>query len=299
MHLASFLSSRDIIIEKRILSPVQVYETMIEKMAHSHNLPKTNSEILEMVLQREDQSPTAFPTGLAIPHIRLKGFEDIVLAMCFLQHPLEIGGIKVSWLTLIITDEKSSKLYLNMVSTLLKFSGNSEALRSLQASHDAHALYNHLQSLDLDIQKELYVSSIMTSSPYTIHPEATMRELIAEMDAHQVAGLPVVDKKGKYLGEVNILDILKVGVPDYIMRMEDLKFLHSFEPLEKLFERQDEVCVKDIMWKDETCLHSGASVVEAVFIMMQEKKRYISVVDNGTLKGVVTAMDIFRKIIKS
>jgi CBS domain-containing protein len=51
------------------------------------------------------------------------------------------------------------------------------------------------------------------------------------------------------------------------------------------------------MRKDETYLHPAASVVEAVFVMMQERKRYISVVDNGLLKGVITAMDIFRKII--
>lgn len=297
MHLASFLSARYIILEKRDLSPVQVYENMIERILHNHTLPINKTEILELVLKREKQAPTALPSGLAIPHIRLKGFEDIVLVMCFLQHPLNIGGTEVSWLTLIITDEKSSNLYLNMVSTLLKLSGNSEAMRSLHEAQDPNALFNQLQRLDLDIHQELYVSDIMSCQPYEIHPEATMRELIAEMDSHQVAGLPVVNETGKYLGEVNILDILKVGVPDYVMMIEDLKFLHSFEPLEKLFERQDDVRVKDIMRKDETYLHPAASVVEAVFIMMQERKRYISVVDNGLLKGVITAMDIFRKII--
>lgn len=299
MHLTSFLSPKDIIFEKRALNHQQVYETMVDRLVHNYRLPKSKTEILELLNIREKQSPTAYPNGLAMPHIRLQDFEDIVLSFCFLQYPIEISGMKISWLVFIITDDKGSALYLNIVSALLKLSGNADNMKTLLSCTDANAIYSALQKLNLDVQQELHVQDVMCPEPYSISPDATMRELIGEMNKHQVAGLPVIDSAGKYMGEINILDILKVGVPDYIMMMEDLNFLHSFEPLEKLFEKQDTVRVKEIMRVDETCLRPGDSMMEAVFAMMQGHKRYISVVEDGKLKGVITAMDIFRKVISS
>jgi CBS domain-containing protein len=58
--------------------------------------------------------------------------------------------------------------------------------------------------------------------------------------------------------------------------------------------------VKDIMQSDTEYLSPAASIPEVVFMMIQKQKRFYSVVDDsGKLVGVVTAMDIFRKVIKA
>jgi len=81
--------------------------------------------------------------------------------------------------------------------------------------------------------------------------------------------------------------------------LENLAFLQSYEPLEKIFEQEESILVKDLMDKDVITLNSNASIIEAVYEMILHKKRYFSVVDQGQLKGVITAMDIFRKVIKA
>jgi len=119
------------------------------------------------------------------------------------------------------------------------------------------------------------------------------------MNTCNIAGFPVVNAQGKFMGEVNILNLLKVGVPDYMLMLENLAFLQSFEPLEKIFEQEENVLVRDLMEKDVVTLSSNASIIEAVYEMIIQRKRYFSVVDQGELKGVITAMDIFRKVIKA
>ena len=82
--------------------------------------------------------------------------------------------------------------------------------------------------------------------------------------------------------------------------LDNISFLRSYEPLEKLFEQEDLLTVGEIMSRDEDFLSPDTSIPEAVFEMIQHHKRFYSVVDSShKLVGVVTASDIFRKVIKA
>jgi CBS domain-containing protein len=53
------------------------------------------------------------------------------------------------------------------------------------------------------------------------------------------------------------------------------------------------------MQKNTRVLSSDASIVETVYHMIKDNKRYFCVVDKEYLVGIITAMDIFRKVIKA
>ena len=94
-----------------------------------------------------------------------------------------------------------------------------------------------------------------------------------------------------------MLNLLKVGVPDYLMMIDNLNFLLSFEPLEHLFETMDVATVGEIMETEEPVLHPKASIVETVALMIRHRKSFVSIVDEGKLVGVITATDILHKVI--
>jgi len=96
---------------------------------------------------------------------------------------------------------------------------------------------------------------------------------------------------------VNVLNLLEVGIPNYVMMLDNLNFLSSYEPLENLFSKQDLLFVKDIMTTDEIFVRPEASIIETVFLMVSHNKRYLSVVKEEKLVGLITAMDILRKVI--
>lgn len=107
-----------------------------------------------------------------------------------------------------------------------------------------------------------------------------------------------MDDEGKYLGEVDILNLLKVGVPDYLMMLDHLSFLDSYEPW-KLLEQEDRMLVADIMRTDQEFLSPDSSIIEAAHEMIQGNKRYYSVVQNNVLAGVISATDIFTKVVRA
>ncbi len=299
MHLTNFLDARNICIERRVLTKEQVYAQMVENICHHRKLPVCGKELLELILKRDREATTAYPTGIAIPHIRMDGFDDTVMAMTFLQNPLDYEGTKVSWVVLIITDKSSSKLYLNMVAALLGVSRDQALSASLTSLQDSHAVIHRLKQLDIEVKKDLTIADIMVQNPVSVGPDTLLRGLSDIMSERDISSVPVTDADGKYLGEVNIINFLKVGVPNYLMMIDNLNFLLSFEPLEHLFEKLDEVSVKEIMIRDEKTLGPHASIIEAVSEMIKHNKRSLAVLDNGRLVGVVTAMDIFRKVIQA
>ncbi len=301
MLLADFLDPKTIAYENRVLNRVQVYEEIIDRICRQrqHTTYKCGKAMLEAILEREKESSMAYSTGIAIPHIRVDGLEDTLIGMTFLQNPLDYDGTEVNWVVLIFTDRSSSKIYLNIVAALLKLSQDTELMRQVRQAADGHALIHLLRHRDVSIGKDLCLGDIMITDPCCVSPDATLRDLDKIINEHAISLVPVVDENRGYLGEVTVLDVLKVGVPDYLMRMDNLAFLRTFEPLENLFENEDKITVREIMRKDAKTLSPDSSIVEAVFQMIQNRRRSFSVVDRGRLVGVVTAMDVFRRVIKA
>lgn len=300
MYLSNLLDPRAIIHESRILSKEQVYFTLVERICKHNRLPICGKNLVQLIMERDAESSTAYPTGIAIPHIRMEGFADTVVGMAFLQNPLDFDGISVHWVCLIISDKSSSNLYLNLVAALLKISKDKALVASLDSAADGYHVVQRLNALQIPIKKEITLADIMITDVVSVSPNAKLSELSALLCSRNLSFVPVTDTNGLYLGEVNILRFLKVGVPDYLMMLDNVSFLRSYEPLEKLFEQENILCVKDIMSTEEEYLTPETSIPEAVFEMIQHHKRFYSVVDNaGKLVGVVTAMDIFRKVIKA
>lgn len=300
MILANLLDPRAIVFEHRVLNKEQVFEILVERICHYYDLPVCGNALLKLILDRDREINTAYPTGIAIPHIRMDNYADTVVAMAFLQNPLDCDGIKVHWVCLIITDKSSSNLYLNLVAALLKLSRDEHSTAALHQQSDGGSVVQLLKKWNIDIKKEITVADIMVPDPVCIAPEALVTDLIGVLCSKNLSFLPVVDERGLYLGEVNILKLLKVGVPDYLMMLDNLSFLSAYEPLEKLFEQESLICVKEIMESKAEHLSPDTSIPEAVFEMIQHHKRFYSVVDEyGKLVGVITAMDIFRKVIKA
>ena len=299
MLLASFLDAKTIYFEHHAVTKEQVYRHLVEKICRSYQLPSCGNKLYDMILARDAEASTAYSSGIAIPHVRMDGFEDTLIGICFLHQPIDYDGTKVSWIALIISDKSSSKLYLNLVAALMKLSLDKAMMARLFDQHDPHAIVSILKKAEIKIKEDLRIQDIMITDPVTIQSDEKLTVLSRLFNERGVSFVPVVDDHMTFMGEVSMLNYLKVGVPDFLMMLDNLNFLKSFEPLENLFQKEDVVLVKEIMSTDVETVDPSASIIEVVFEMIQHQKRYLSVVEKGKLVGIVTAMDIFKKVIKA
>ncbi|MDD5625479.1 MAG: PTS sugar transporter subunit IIA [Candidatus Cloacimonetes bacterium] len=301
MLLADFLDPRTIVFEQRILTREQIYRDIIERIClfHKDILSNYDDNLLRAILDREKEAPMVYPSGIAIPHIRLDGLADTLIGMTFLQTPLNYNGIKVNWIVMIFTDKTSSKIYLNIVAALLKISQDSEIMNQLRSFNDGIEVINYLRQCKITVGQELSVADLMVKNPVCIQSDDTLSKINSLMNEFNISLVPVVDENGNYVGEVDILNVLKVGMPDYLMMIDDITFLRSYEPLESLFEKEEIVKAGEIMQKNARVLSPTTSIVETVYYMIKENKRHFCIVDKEYLVGIITAMDIFRKVIKA
>lgn len=299
MQLASFLDARILFVEPHPKTREEIYSEMVYRICKINPLPVCGAKLVDLVLERDRESSTAYPTGLAIPHVRMEGLNDTILSICILQHPIDYDGTPISMIVLIITDKSASRIYLNIVAALLKASKDPEVVAQIRTCRDGHELLSTIKKLEIRVKENLSIQDIMIPNPVTIGPDAKLSELGRVMNEHGLAVLPVVDAQNTYLGEVGVINLLKVGVPDYLMMIDNLNFLSNFEPLEHLFDKEDIVTVREIMYANHVTLSPSTSIIEAVTLMIRYKCRFFSVVENGKLVGVLTAMDVFSKVFKA
>jgi nitrogen PTS system EIIA component len=299
MQLISLLDPKLIYFDEYSETKIDALNIIVEKICKRFQLPRCGENLTELLMKREQESSTVYPTGLAIPHVRMDNFNDTVIGISIPRKPIIENGQQIKILIVIITDKGSSKLYLNVVAALLRMSKDEHVMAQILSQKDGHEVHNILKREDYTVKEDLTIKDIMCAEPVTIRDTATIGELADIMGKCNYKSIPVVNENNDFVGEVNILNYLKVGVPDHLMMMSNLKFLHSYEPFENLFNKEQQVLIKDIMTPPELNLYPDNSVIEAVFKMIQNNKRFFTVTENKKVVGTLTAMDIFRKVVRS
>ena len=120
-----------------------------------------------------------------------------------------------------------------------------------------------------EVRKVKKFESGMVVNPVTIHPEQRLADALALMEAHQISGIPVVERSnGKLVG---------------ILTNRDVRFAtDSNTPVHALMTKDKLVTVK-----------SGVERGEAMRLLHQNRIEKLLVVDeDGRLKGLITIKDI-------
>ena len=143
--------------------------------------------------------------------------------------------------------------------------------------------------------RELKVGDIMQSNWPTLDPDQTVEDVIKLFAESNLSGAPVVE------GD-RLVGILTEG--DLIFQDADIKapgfldILGGLIPLGNWDEYRQEtlksagVTVGEVMTTDVLTVGPDDSLSEAATIMAEERIKLLPVAEEGTLRGIVTRMDI-------
>jgi len=149
-------------------------------------------------------------------------------------------------------------------------------------------------------------ADLLTPNPVSIRDGATVPEAIALLTDRGFSAAPVIDSSGRPVGVLSRADILvhdrekieyATPVPDYYAR-SDLA-TESGERLGKGFqvERPDSTLVRDIMTPVVFAVPPASPARRVVEDMVGWKVHRLFVVDDsGVLVGVISALDVMRRL---
>jgi len=298
MKLVSLINNNLIRIGREDWDYPTAINQLIEDMHAHYRFTVDLSKISDAVWMRENLGGTIFETGIAIPHARLENFNDILIGIYLPGEPIRTQNYPVKMIALILTSQTESTLYLNTLAALIKLSQKTEIFGQICDANTSHEFLSLLGRADMEVKKELCVGDIMATDLVLLSEDLTLREVADIFYKNQISYAPVVDENHELQGEMNVLDLIQLGIPNYAMMFSNLSFLNRFEPFEEFLMKEDKILVKDVMRKASLFLEPNTSIIEATFELTRNKRRHLPVVTGNKLVGILSFMDILTKILR-
>ncbi|GAB4222275.1 MAG: hypothetical protein Kow009_13990 [Spirochaetales bacterium] len=298
VRLASLLSEEAIFFGKSYPDLEGVIRDMVSRLHKLHRVPLPLLEVEKAVLERQALGGTTFPTGIAVPHARLAGFSDLLIGVCVPSTPLEVEGQQVRMVILMLTSKTESTLYLNALGAFLKLSQDASLFDALCRSGTASAFITILKEAKVEVRKEITVQAIMATSFPSLSPSDTVKRAADLFYQHSTSYLPVVDN-GELIGELSILDLFRIGLPDYVFKLGNLNFLKTLEPFEELLRKEEILRVDEVMKAPSLSLEEDSSIIEAVHKFVTSNRRHLPVLKGKKLVGVLSYMHILHKVLRA
>lgn len=263
---------------------------------------KENKDIIEAILERESISSTLFEnTGVMIPHARKETFKDFYVGMGISEEGIEMENMvgkkeKAHIVLLIASSPLKNQVMLNVMASFATAMKKDPALtKKIINSKTPDEALKILEGIKTGTKMEF--DQLVNKEILSISPNASLKEAVTTMVDKNLFYLPVVDDKGNFLGEITDGDILHFATPDYILRIDNLRFVVEDEPFEKFLLQERNVVVSDVMNSYPLSADPESSIIEVVSLMLKNSKRYLYVLDGKKLIGIVSQKDIVKKIL--
>jgi len=277
-----------------------VLNHMVKTIArHYTEHPLSKDEIIEGIIQREQERPTIIGECFWVPHLRVSSLEDLIIGVAFLKTPLSFAEEKSARVVfLVLTNPTRSSLYLNVLSAISTPAKDPTFLESFCKGVHFDEFCRLLDTRNIRIKKELTIADIMSTEIHVVSPDQNIADVLDLFARYQISYAPVVDKNEKFVAEINMIDIMKVGMPAYTSALPNMNFLSSFEPFEELLQHEKDIPVQKIMRKPEIVLSPETSIIEAIFEFTNHRRRHLPIAKDGRIVGVVSYMDMLNKILR-
>ena len=296
MKLSSFLHPHLIKIKHKVDSSESVIKELVKEICKEFS-SNFEDKVIKIVMEREKLGPTV-EGGVSIPHARIEGFKDLIIAISIPEKPVLVNGEKVKIFFLILTSKTSSKLYLNTLSAIAQLAENPKLTERIFLCKKPEDIIRVIEEADIKVKEELTVKDIMEEEFPIVSPESTLKEIIDFFFEEDSLCVLVVEREN-LIGEITLLEVIKKGIPHYAMNLANLGFLKTIEPLENILQEEEKIRIREVMSPITVTLTPDSSVVEAMVKMVKEKRFFIPVVEKGKAVGVVTLKDSITRILRA
>lgn len=303
MKLSSFLDSKLIFVDLDAGSNEELIDKMVDKIAQKdENITDMKNEIKESVQKREKELTTAMGNNILIPHARVQNFNDIVIGISIIKTPYSVktaimqdDKIKVAFM--IIAGQTKNKLLLKIMAAISKLTQIKGKIEEICTKKDGESIIELIKNSEVDVSERITAEDIMDVEIVPAKYEDTLEDIARRFIIEKISGLPVVDKKGKFAGEITERELIEYGMPKYASLFQDLSFLTIGEPFEQYLKNEKNVHVEELFRKNPLVVDRKMPIMEVCFMMVTKGNTRIYVVEDGIYHGMIVRGDIIKKVL--
>ncbi len=299
MKLSTILNPKLIFMGGKLNNKNQIINFMLDAIITESGGTIDKNATMKLIEKREALGGTEFPNNMCIPHARIDKFDRLVTAIYIPEKPVRGDSIKIEEFVLFVIGKSATDLYLKALSSIIGVKHDLELFRELRSAKDGDGFIEIMSKSNIRVKKETLAGDIATIPATVINQNETIGAAADILYKKRLSYIPVVDDNNILVGELSTLDIVKQGIPNYDLLINDLKYLSSFDPFEAFLEMEDQITVKKIMHKVSKTLSEKSTIVETSIALVQSNLRQLPIInDDHKIIGVVSISDILGKIIR-
>ncbi len=139
----------------------------------------------------------------------------------------------------------------------------------------------------MNVQIELPISSIMTTKLITLDVNDGLDKAEHLFKKYKIRHIPVIEKD-KIIGMISMNDLLRISFADGAYREEENISSSIY----------DMFTLKQLMIGNLETVTPDTTIKEVAELLVQREFHSLPVVENGTLKGMVTTTDLIKYLLK-
>lgn len=306
MKLSSYLDPAFIYTGLEAETKDEVIKEILNRIsARDKNVAAMKGPILKGIMAREEEISTCMGMGIAIPHARIDGYDDFIISIATVKKPIkcQVASLNqeddVEVFILIVSEVLKNKRMLKVMSGVMKMAmKQTKVLEEVKKCNDPHQIFQLIKQTDIEIDGKITAEDVLSPDLHSVLPTETLEEVSKRLIVEGRAGLPVVDKNGRFLGEITEKELIQFGMPKYTSVMQDLSFLTVGEPFEEYLLNEKTATIEELYRKkDVLTVDRKESIMEICFLMVNKGKTRLYVVENGQYFGMIQRSDIIKKVL--
>ena len=305
MKLSSYLNPKCIYLNLEGETKEDIIGQMINNTAkNDKTFNKSVDLIRKGVFNREAEVSTVLGSGIAIPHARIDGYDDILISIGIMKEPIECDMAdmrnkdQVKIFFMVTAETLKSKVILKIMSSITKIALKDKALLDqLKNSKTAAEVYDLLSHINVKIENKITAEDVMDPTIKPVSPEDTLDDIARRLITEEKPGFPVVDDNGYFLGEMTERELISYGMPDYTSVMEDLNFFTIGEPFEEYLKNEKTAIINEIYRKKTVVVDRKTPIMEICLLMVNKGFTRIYVVEKGKYYGTILRSHIIKKVL--
>jgi CBS domain-containing protein len=277
----------------------EIYSSMLEKACHAVDVPLNSGQLLKEIIEREEVLNIPYE-GMSLPHLRNSELNDLYIIIGVLEKPVKLKENDLAPTRLVVMSlisGETSDIYLKALAAFTRFFSQPE---NLARCADVHSASDFFALLDgVKVKEHITADDVMNKEFPTVKENDSLSAALDIMLKCRQSVIPVVDGENHLVGKLDATAVLKSFIPEYLLMMDNLKFVSSFEMFDKIFQEEGVRLVKDFLNPATATILRNTPLVQFTVTLAKHEADMIFIVDDEKkLCGIISMNDIIHKILR-
>lgn len=280
-----------------------IYREMLTSLDNSTDEKLDTEEMYQAIVEHEGLIGMPYEMGLAIPHNRCANLHDLHIVVGIHKEgvvlkPEDTEPSKIIIMCLI--SKSTSNIYLLTLRAISMFCMTPGNMDKLIACNTPDEVMHVFAESKVEVKHRMTAEDVMHTEFPTIQSSDTLKTAIDRMAESGATTLPVVNDNQKFCGVVSAESVMRAGIPEYIMMMDNLKFLPNLEPFEDLLQSEDTTTVEKFINREPEKVSASTPLIQIIVRLVKREAYCFYVVDEaGQLKGIISYQDLIRNVLRA